>query len=133
MKILAKYITRQAVITLFFSVCAFTFVLLLAQVLKELSELLINRQVGLQIVGLFLVLLLPSVLSFTLPMAMLATALLVFGRMSADNEVTAMRASGIGLGRVVGPVILLSARAAVPVSVSHAVPENGHRESDGAH
>ena len=112
MKILAKYITRQAVITLFFSVCAFTFVLLLAQVLKELSELLINRQVGLRIVGLFLVLLLPSVLSFTLPMAMLTTALLVFGRMSADNEVTAMRASGIGLGRTAAPVILLSALVA---------------------
>ncbi len=109
MKILPKYITGQAIITLFFSVTVFTFVLLLARVLKELSELLINRQVGIEIVVLFLVLLLPSVLSFSLPMAMLTTALLVFGRMSADNEITAMRASGIGLGRVAAPVILVSA------------------------
>ncbi|MGD0649850.1 MAG: LptF/LptG family permease [Verrucomicrobiia bacterium] len=109
MKILPKYITRQTVITLFFSVGVFTFVLLLARVLKELSELLINRQVGPGIVGWFLLLLLPTVLSFSLPMAMLTTALLVFGRMSADNEITAMRASGIGLGRVAAPVILLSA------------------------
>src|SRR5690349_13068995 len=109
MKILPKYITRQAVITLFFSVGVFTFVLLLARVLRELSELLVNRQVGLEIVGLFLVLLVPSVLSFSLPMAMLTTALLVFGRMSADNEINAMRASGIGLGRVAAPVIVLSA------------------------
>ena len=109
MKILPKYITRQTVITLFFSVGVFTFVLLLARVLKELSELLVNRQVGPGIVGWFLLLLLPTVLSFSLPMAMLTTALLVFGRMSADNEITAMRGSGIGLGRVAAPVILLSA------------------------
>jgi lipopolysaccharide export system permease protein len=109
MKILSKYITRQTVITLFFSVGVFTFVLLLARVLKELSELLVNRQAGLAVVGWFLVLLLPTVLSFSLPMAMLTTALLVFGRMSADNEITAMRASGIGLGRVAAPVIVLSA------------------------
>jgi len=109
MKILPKYITRQTVITLFFSVGVFTFVLLLARVLKDLTELLVNRQAGLAVVGWFLVLLLPTVLSFSLPMAMLTTSLLVFGRMSADNEITAMRASGIGLGRVAAPVILLSA------------------------
>jgi hypothetical protein len=79
MRILPKYITRQTVITLFFSVCVFTFVLLLSRVLKDLSELLVNRQVGLDIVVLFLVLMVPSVLSFSLPMSMLTAALLVFG------------------------------------------------------
>ncbi len=108
MKILPKYITHQAIITLFFSVFVFTFVLLLARVLKDLSDLLVNRQVGIEVVGFFLLLLLPTVFSFSLPMAMLTTTLLVFGRMSADNEITAIRASGIGLGRMAAPVILLS-------------------------
>jgi lipopolysaccharide export system permease protein len=55
----------------------------------------------------------PNILSFALPMAMLATALLVFGRMSADNEINAMRANGVSLGQVVAPVILLAAAMSV--------------------
>ncbi|HUJ70932.1 MAG TPA: LptF/LptG family permease [Verrucomicrobiae bacterium] len=113
MKILAKYITRQAVITLFFTIGVFTFVLLLARILRQLSEMLLNQQVGIEVVGYFLLLMTPNILSFSLPMAMLATTLLIFGRMSADNEVTAMRASGIGLGQVMAPVILLAALTSV--------------------
>ena len=109
MKILPKYITRQLSITLIFSLGVFTFVLLLARILRQLSEMLVNRQVGLAIVAQFIVLMLPYVLSFTLPMAMLAATLLVFGRLSADNELTAIRASGVGLGRVAAPVIVLAA------------------------
>ena len=108
MKILAKYITRQTLVTLFFTMSVFTFVLMLARMLKQLSEMLVNRQVGLDIVGWFILLLMPYVLSFSLPMAMLAASLLVFGRLSADNEITAIRASGVGLGRVASPVILLA-------------------------
>ena len=113
MRILAKYITRQAVITLFFTIGVFTFVLLLARILKQLSDMLVNRKVGLEVVGWFVLLMTPNILSFSLPMAMLATALLVFGRMSADNEITAMRASGVSLGQMVAPVILLAAATSV--------------------
>ena len=113
MRILSKYITRQAVITLFFTISVFTFVLLLARILKQLSDMLVNRKVGLDVVGLFVLLVTPNILSFSLPMAMLATALLVFGRMSADNEITAMRASGVSLGQLVAPVILLAATMSV--------------------
>jgi lipopolysaccharide export system permease protein len=113
MRILPKYIIRQAVITLFFTVGVFTFVLLFGRILRQLSELLINRKVGLDVVGQFVLLILPNILSFSLPMAMLATALLVFGRMSADNEITAMRASGVSLGQMVAPVILLAAAISV--------------------
>src|SRR2546426_3219588 len=108
MKILAKYITRQAVVTLAMTVGVFTFVLLLGRILRQLSDMLSNRQIGLDVVGQFILLVMPPVLSFSLPMAMLATALLVFGRLSADNEITAMRASGIGLGWTVAPIILLA-------------------------
>ena len=108
MKILPKYITRQLVGTLIFTLGVFTFVLLLVRILRQLSEMLVNRQVGLEIVAWFIVLLLPYILSFTLPMAMLAATLLVFGRLSADNELTAIRASGIGLGRVAAPVIVFA-------------------------
>jgi lipopolysaccharide export system permease protein len=109
MKILPKYIVRQTVVTLLITVCVFTFVLLLSRMLRQLSDLLVNQRVGLEVVVWFVLLVTPYVLSFSLPMAMLATTLLVFGRLSADNEIAAMRASGIGLGQVAAPVILLAA------------------------
>src|SRR5712671_691367 len=108
MKILAKYITRQTLVTLMMTIGVFTFVLMLARILRQLSDMLVNRAVGVDVIAKFILLVMPAVLSFSLPMAMLATALLVFGRMSADNEITAMRASGIGLGHVAAPVILLA-------------------------
>jgi lipopolysaccharide export system permease protein len=108
MKILPKYITRQMIITLLFTVGVFTFVLLMGRMLKQISNLLVNQHVGLEMVAYFAALMLPYVLSFTLPMATLASTLLVFGRMSADHEITAMRASGISLGRIAAPVILLA-------------------------
>jgi len=108
MRIFTKYITRQLFLTLFFTLGVFTFVLVLGRMLKQMTELLVNRNLGLEAVGMFVVLLIPNLLSFSLPMAVLAAALLVFGRLSADHEIVAMRASGVSLGRVAAPVILVA-------------------------
>ncbi len=113
MKILNKYITRELLLTLFFTISVFTAVLLLGRMMKQLSDMLVNQQLGLKGVGLFFLLVTPYMLSFSLPMAMLAATLLVFGRMSADNEITAMRASGISLAQIAAPVVLVAASAAL--------------------
>jgi lipopolysaccharide export system permease protein len=72
----------------------FTFVLLLDH-LFELADLLLNKGVGLWLTLKLLFLLLPSSLSLTLPMSTLLSALLTFGRLSENNEITAVRASGL--------------------------------------
>lgn len=113
MRLLHLHLTRQVMWVLLVAIGVFASVLLLGNTLKEILALLVNRQVDLGVVGRAIGLLLPFVLVYSLPIGLLVSVLLVFGRLSADQEVVAVRAGGVSLMAWVSPVLLLGIAASV--------------------
>ncbi|MBU4311669.1 MAG: LptF/LptG family permease [Candidatus Omnitrophica bacterium] len=105
MKILRKYLLKEILTMFLFSLIIFTFALVAGNLIK-LADLVINKGVDIALVGKLFLLLMPFLLSYTIPMSALSATLLVFGRLSSDNEITAMRAHGINLYRLTLPLIV---------------------------
>ena len=90
----------------------FTFILLIARILK-LVELIVTRGIPLTQVGRLLVLILPTFLELTLPMAFLLAILLGLGRLSSDQELLALKSSGVSPVQILLPLIFVAASVAI--------------------
>jgi lipopolysaccharide export system permease protein len=104
---LRLYIIREIVSLFLLGIMVFTLILLMGRLLK-LTDLVITRGVPLTDIGRMIIYLMPSLLVFTIPMAFLLAVLLAFGRLSADNEITVMKAGGISLIQLMPPVLACS-------------------------
>ncbi len=106
MKILRNYILEE-VFTSFFAVLFFlTFILMVGNVFASMIDLVMNRGVDILRITQVIVHSLPFLMMFTIPTAALVAILLTFGRLSADHELVAMRASGINLRRIFKPILI---------------------------
>jgi LPS export ABC transporter permease LptF/LPS export ABC transporter permease LptG len=107
MRILDRYIVREIFRHALLGLIVFTFVFFVPQLVRLMELLVRHSGSGGQLVKLFLCLF-PGVLAFTVPMAILVGVLLGLGRMSADSEIIALTALGIGRTRILLPVAVLA-------------------------
>ena len=105
MKIINKYVIREHVGPLVFALTALTSLLLLNYIAKRFGDL-VGKGLGWDVIGEFFLLSLPFTVAMTLPMAVLVSTLYAFSRLAAENEITALKASGVGMARVMVPVLI---------------------------
>src|SRR2546427_10446330 len=100
---LRRYFLWEVTVPFLFGIGVFTFILLIARMLK-LVELVVNRGVSPLEIGKLFAYILPTFLEVTVPMALLLAVLLAVGRLSADSEIVALRSSGISLYQMMVPI-----------------------------
>jgi LPS export ABC transporter permease LptF/LPS export ABC transporter permease LptG len=112
MRILDRYIVREVFRHALLGLAVFTFVFFVPQLVRLMELFVRHSGSGTQILELFLCIF-PGVFTFTLPMAVLIGVLLGLGRMSADSEIIALTALGIGRRRILLPVGVLAVSGAL--------------------
>ena len=106
MRILNFYIAKNFLATFLMAIGVLTFGMTGANLMKVFDYL--ARGIPVSTAMEFLLYTLPMALAFTIPWASLVAIMLVFGRLSADNEITAMRACGISILQIVSPIMVMS-------------------------
>ncbi len=100
MKLIDRFISRELIVNLVFAVAVLSLVLVIGNIFRKLLPLLVNHDVPVEYLLTFIGYVLPFSLIFTIPWGLLTAILLVFGRLSADNELVALRSNGVGIARI---------------------------------
>jgi LPS export ABC transporter permease LptG len=112
-RLIERYIIWAVLPYLFLSLLLLT-AILFAQQAGRFGELLVEARVPPGMVADLALSVLPNVLVFTLPMALLTGILIGFSRMGSDSELVAMRAAGVGTWQMLWPVLLIGVLLTIP-------------------
>src|SRR5205809_6713525 len=104
MKLIDRFISRELVVNVLFAIAVLSLTLVVGNIFRKLLPLLVNHDVPMEYLTTFIAYVLPFSLIFTIPWGLLTAILLVFGRLSADNEESALRANGVSVTRVSVPL-----------------------------
>ncbi|OGB90173.1 hypothetical protein A2625_04240 [candidate division WOR-1 bacterium RIFCSPHIGHO2_01_FULL_53_15] len=106
MRILDRYVLKETLGPFFVGVVGFILVLTV-DLLFTMADLIINKGVPLLTVLKLLVYKLPSLLVLTFPVSTLFGTAMALGRFGKDNELTALRTSGVSITRIALPILAL--------------------------
>src|SRR5260370_14609927 len=100
MKLIDRFVSRELIVNVLFAIAVLSLVLVVGNIFRKLLPLLVNHDVPMEYLITFIAYVLPFSLIFTIPWGLLTAILLVFGRLSADNELTALRSNGVSISRI---------------------------------
>jgi LPS export ABC transporter permease LptF len=106
MKILRNYFLKEFIGPLFLALALLTFVMILGNLVK-IADLVIRKGVDIYSVWKLFLFMMPYLITYTLPISALTAVLMALGRISSDNEIVAIRASGINLFHLVLPLLIV--------------------------
>ncbi len=107
MKIYFRYILKELVQPFLFGIAAFSAIWLGVDTLFRLAEIYATWDISVWLLLELFALSLPQVIVFTFPMATLLGTILGYSRLTGDNEITALRAGGFSMRKLIVPALLI--------------------------
>ncbi|MFA5063038.1 MAG: LptF/LptG family permease [Candidatus Omnitrophota bacterium] len=108
MRILRNYLLKEFIGPFLLTLGLLSFVMIVVGNLKKIADLVINKGVDIFSIFKLFLLMTPYMVTYALPISILVATLMSLGRLSSDNEIIAIRASGINLFKLILPLIILS-------------------------
>jgi lipopolysaccharide export system permease protein len=119
-RLLDRYVLREQVVSLLAGLFFFVTIFIVVDLFDKIDTL-IDNHVALRVILEYYAVSIPGIVLLVLPMAMLLSCLLALGQIGRQNELTAMRAAGIGVGRIATPLLLLALGVSAAVFATNEV------------
>ncbi len=123
-----RYLLRAHIGPFVFSLCTLMFLFLLQFVMKFIDQL-IGKGLSAWVIIELIALSLAWMVVLAVPMAVLVATLMAFGELSSKNEITAMKASGMSIYRMIAPIGVAATIVAVALVWfnNYVLPEANHK------
>ena len=105
MRILRNYLLKEFIGPFLLTLGLLSFIMIIVGNLKKIADLVINKGVDFFSVVKIFILLTPYIVTYALPISVLVAILMSLGRLSSDNEIIAIRASGINVFKLISPYL----------------------------
>ena len=130
MRIITKYILTEHIYPFLFGIGTIIFLFILNILFRDLGRLL-GKGLSFKIIAEFFIYQLAWIIALAVPMAVLIATLMVFGRLSSENEISALKASGVHLYSLIFPVLVVAAIITLAMTQfnNYVYPESNHQLS----
>jgi lipopolysaccharide export system permease protein len=108
LNLLHRHVLKEVLVSTALAMGLFVFVLLLGNAMKDIAELVAAGKLDFMVFLKLMGLLIPYVAAYALPLGVLTGTLMALGRLSSQQEITAMKSAGLSVYQIASPVFLIS-------------------------